>query len=119
MDVEKAAYDLQQKYSKRMEKKMQGKPQAVKIIMSRTFSSAIMILQTIADIPFEKLAFSIYDFCVDYNLKKSLDFLMQNLNWLALTKKNLSLICTLSTTKYQTRLEKKTSIRNLLNTLAW
>ncbi len=32
MDVEKVAYDLQQKYSKRMEKKMQGKPQAVKII---------------------------------------------------------------------------------------
>ena len=70
MDVEKAAYDLQQKYSKRMEKKMQGKPQAVKIIMSRTFSSAIMILQTIADIPFEKLAFSIYDFCVDLQFKE-------------------------------------------------
>lgn len=70
MDVEKAAYDLQQKYSKRMEKKMQGKPQAVKIIMSRTFSSAIMILQTIADIPFEKLAFSIYDFCIDLQFKE-------------------------------------------------
>ena len=32
MDVEKAAYDLQQKYSKRMEKKMQGKPQLLKLL---------------------------------------------------------------------------------------
>ena len=70
MDVEKVAYDLQQKYSKRMEKKMQGKPQAVKIIMSRTFSSAIMILQNIMDIPFEELTFSIYDFCVDVQFKE-------------------------------------------------
>lgn len=70
MDVEKAAYDLQQKYSKRMEKKMRGKPQAVKIIMSRTFSSAIMILQNIIDIPFEELTFNIYDFCVDLQFKE-------------------------------------------------
>lgn len=70
MDVEKVAYDLQQKYGKRMEKKMRGKPQAVKIIMSRTFSSAIMILQNIIDIPFEELTFNIYDFCVDLQFKE-------------------------------------------------
>lgn len=65
MDFNKKTYELEQKYEKRMEKKMQGKPLAVRIIMSRTFSSAFMILGNIMDIPFENLIFDIYSFCKD------------------------------------------------------
>ena len=70
MDYDKIAHSLEDKYRKRMTKKMQGKPQAVKIIMSRTFNSAIMILQRIADVPFEKLTFDIFDFCSDVQFKE-------------------------------------------------
>lgn len=70
MKYEQVAYELEKKYSKRMEKKMKGKPQAVKIIMSRTFYSAIMIIQNIIDVPFEKLTFDIYDFCIDLQFRE-------------------------------------------------
>lgn len=70
MDCDKIAHNLEEKYRKRMNKKMQGKPQAVKIIMSRTFNSAIMILQHIADVPFEELIFDIFDFCIDLQFKE-------------------------------------------------
>lgn len=65
MEYNEKVYDLERKYERRMEKKMQGKPLAIRIIMSRTFSSAFMILSNIIDIPFENLIFDIYGFCKD------------------------------------------------------
>lgn len=70
MEYDKISFDYERKYSKRMDKKMKGKPEVVKIIMSRTFSSAIMILQNLENIPFGELTFAIYDFCVDVEFKE-------------------------------------------------
>lgn len=54
MHVEKTAYDLQQKYSKRMEKRMQGKPQAVKIIMSSILDCAFELSDVEVEIESEQ-----------------------------------------------------------------
>jgi len=64
------ASSFDQKYGKRMEKKMQGKPEVVRIIMSRTFGSAVSILDGISGIPFEKLTCSIYFLCKDLQFKE-------------------------------------------------
>jgi len=70
MEYGTVANAIGEKYRKKMYKKMQGKPNPVKLIMSRTFSSAVMILQEISGIPFEKLAFGIYNFCIDLEFRE-------------------------------------------------
>jgi len=69
-DPEKIAELFEQKYRKRMDKKMEGKPPATRIIMSRTFDTAIMVYQNIYDMPFEKLTSNIYFLCKDLQFRE-------------------------------------------------
>lgn len=70
MEYDEYGFELEQRYRKRMDKKMRGKPQVVKIIMSRTFGSSMMILQCLRNISFGELTFALYDFCTDLEFKE-------------------------------------------------
>ena len=67
-DEEFAVYSL--KYKKRFRKKIEKKPQPVKILMNRTINSGLMIVKDIQGIPFERLSFSLYFFCQDIAMKE-------------------------------------------------
>lgn len=67
-DEEFATYSL--KYKKRFRKKIEKKPQPVKILMNRTINSGLMIVKDIQGIPFERLSFSLYFFCQDLAMKE-------------------------------------------------
>lgn len=70
MEYGKESFELEQKYEKRMQRKMQGKPMPVQIIMSRTFSSALMIVESISHVPFEQLSLNIYRLCKDVQFQE-------------------------------------------------
>lgn len=70
MEYDNIAYELESKYDKRIEKKMQGKPFATKVIMSRTFSSAFMILQNLHGISFEQITLDLFYLCKDLKFKE-------------------------------------------------
>lgn len=63
-------HKLKGKYRKRLNKKKQGKPLPVQIIMDRTFHSAFAVLALIDGIPWTKLTFEMYFLCNDLGFQK-------------------------------------------------
>ena len=55
-------------YWRKLNKKLRGKPYPVITIQRRTLSTASEILDTICDIPFEKLSMSLYFYCQDVGM---------------------------------------------------
>ena len=55
-------------YWKKLNKKLKGKPYPVIIIQRRTLSTAVEILDTIENLPFEKLSMSLYFYCQDVGM---------------------------------------------------
>ncbi len=53
----------QSPYYKRMQKKIAGKPPPAQVIMERTFGTACMVLNNIANIPFPELTRELFFFC--------------------------------------------------------
>lgn len=58
------------RYYSRMQKKIEGKPFPVQLIMERTFSSACMILTALDGIPFNELAMGVFFFCKDVQFRE-------------------------------------------------
>lgn len=62
--------DLYDTYWKRLNKRIQGKPEPVQVLQKRTLNSAIVILENLKEIPFQKLSTSLYFYCQDIQMSK-------------------------------------------------
>lgn len=57
-------------WTRRLNKKLEGKPQAIKMIQRRTLSTALLVVDLIENIPFAKLSMTLYFYCQDVNMAK-------------------------------------------------
>ena len=62
--------EMSRTWWRRITKKAKDKPLPVITLQSRTLSTAIQILEEIQNIPFEKLAMSLYFYCQDVGMKE-------------------------------------------------
>lgn len=70
MEYGTIANEYRNQYVKRMRKRMEGKPLPVRILMERTFNTALMVLEQIEGIPFSKLTMDVYFFRKDVAFKE-------------------------------------------------
>lgn len=53
---------------KRLNRKLEGKPQPMQILQKRTMNTALAVLENLEDIPFTKLSMSLYFYCQDLRM---------------------------------------------------
>ena len=67
-DQEYLAYSLKTKKS--FYKKLEKKPQPVKVLVNRTLNSGLLVVKELLDIPFEKISSDLYFYCHDVAIKQ-------------------------------------------------
>lgn len=65
MDTTQPTTDPRQYYRKRMDKRLVGKPFQTKVLMERTFCTAVWCLELISELPFSEIASGVYFYCKD------------------------------------------------------
>lgn len=64
------AAELEKRYRNRMDKRLAGKPYPVQLLMERSFSAAVGILNLLADVPFITITSSVFFFCKDVRFQE-------------------------------------------------
>ncbi len=55
---------------KRLNRKLEGKPQPMQVLQRRTMNTALSVLENIEDLPFSNLSMSLYFYCQDLKMKE-------------------------------------------------
>ena len=55
---------------KKLNKKLEGKPQPMQILQKRTMNTALAVLENLDGIPFTKLSMSLYFYCQDLKMSE-------------------------------------------------
>lgn len=61
---------LQVSWWKRLNRKLEGKPQPMQVLQRRTMNTALAVLENIEDLPFTKLSMSLYFYCQDLRMQE-------------------------------------------------